>query len=69
MPTAIEQLSTCVAQYVNQGNPSQEVRDARAERLAKFLTDPGSHIPAKYVVWWLVIAFVVGYFFGGGFQR
>jgi hypothetical protein len=69
MPTASDQLSACVAQYVNQGNPSQEVRDARADRLAKFLTNPGSHIPAKYVIWWLAAAFLLGFFFGGGFQH
>ena len=53
-------LLSCVARYVNEGNPSQAVRELRAERLVKFLTDPGSHIPVKYVAWWLAIAFVLG---------
>jgi hypothetical protein len=53
-------LSSCIAQYINQGNPSQVARDARADRLAKFLTQPADYIPTKYVVWWLLIAFLLG---------
>lgn len=55
-----EEVTLAIAQYVNQGNPSQAEREARAERLTKFLTDHGSYIPTKYVIWWLVIAFLLG---------
>lgn len=55
-----QRLYICVAEYVNQGNPSQAERDARADRLAKFLTQPRDYVPTKYVVWWLVIAFILG---------
>jgi hypothetical protein len=53
-------LSSCVTQYINQGNPSQADREARAGRLEKFLTRPGDYIPTKYVVWWLLVAFLLG---------
>jgi hypothetical protein len=53
-------LSSRVAQYINQGNPSQADREARADRLAKFLTQPGDYIPTKYVAWWLLVAFLLG---------
>lgn len=53
-------LSSYVAQYVNGGNPSQAEREARADRLVKFLTKSGEYIPTKYVLWWLVIAFLLG---------
>lgn len=58
--TIPEELSSSVAQYVNGGNPSQVEREARAERLAKFLTQPNSHVPTKYVVLWVVLAFLLG---------
>ena len=62
-------LSSCVAQYVSQGNPSQAEREARAERLVRFLTHRREYTPTKYVFWWLLIAFVLGFFLAGGFQR
>jgi hypothetical protein len=72
IPTPAElKISSCIAQYVNKGNPTPAEREARAERLAKFLADPDSHlhVPARYVFWWLVIAFLLGFFLAGGFQR
>lgn len=53
-------LSSCVAQYINQGNPSQADREARADHLVKFLAKPGDYIPTKYVVWWVLVAFLLG---------
>jgi hypothetical protein len=53
-------LYTSVAQYVNRGSPSQADREVRIKRLVEFLTDSESHIPTKYVVWWVLIAFALG---------
>jgi hypothetical protein len=55
-----EFLTEQIADYVNRGGPSQAVRELRAERLVQFLTDRGSHVPSKFVLWWLVIAFLLG---------
>ena len=54
------QLTSRVAQYVNEGNPSQAVREARTDRLERFLAKPGDYIPTKYVAWWLIVAFLLG---------
>jgi hypothetical protein len=45
---------------MTRGNPSQAEREARIERLAKFLTEPASSVSTKYVVLWLVLAFLLG---------
>lgn len=57
--------------YLTQGTHSQAERDARAVQLVRFLTKSDSHIflPARYVVLWLAIAFVLGFFLANGFQR